>query len=186
MDKFAGASASVKVRGATSRTIKLQRGVRQGDPDSPNEFIAVADIVATAMDQRGARLTPAELMERAVGGGAERGDEPAVLLLFADDVLIGARDTATVAKVAERGARALAVLGMSVATSASKHALLCNTSENPSPSIRLTFPTERARVNVQRRIKDAIGRIGQSLPEVGRHLEATVRTGTFCVYDPRR
>ena len=57
MDKFAGASASVKVRGATSRTIKLQRGVRQGDPDSPNEFIAVADIVATAMDQRGARPT---------------------------------------------------------------------------------------------------------------------------------
>ncbi|MCC6622936.1 MAG: AAA family ATPase [Deltaproteobacteria bacterium] len=45
---------------------------------------------------------------------------------------------------------------------------------------------ERARVNVQRRLKDAIARIAEALPEVGRHLEGAVRTGTFCVYAPRR
>jgi hypothetical protein len=43
---------------------------------------------------------------------------------------------------------------------------------------------ERARVNVQRRLKDAIRRIGEQDPGLGRYLEATVRTGTYCVYQP--
>jgi hypothetical protein len=43
---------------------------------------------------------------------------------------------------------------------------------------------ERARVNAQRRITDAIKRIGEQCPALGRHLAATVRTGTFCWYDP--
>jgi hypothetical protein len=43
---------------------------------------------------------------------------------------------------------------------------------------------ERARTNVQRRITDAIKRIAAVCPEVGRHLSATVRTGTTCWYDP--
>jgi hypothetical protein len=43
---------------------------------------------------------------------------------------------------------------------------------------------ERARVNAQRRLTDAIKRIGESCPKLGRHLAATVRTGTFCWYDP--
>jgi len=45
---------------------------------------------------------------------------------------------------------------------------------------------ERARINVQRRIKDAIGRIETLSPSAGRHLQWAVRTGTFCVYDPPR
>jgi hypothetical protein len=44
--------------------------------------------------------------------------------------------------------------------------------------------SERARVNVQRRIKDAVRRIAEQCPEAGRHLEWAVRTGTFCSYDP--
>jgi len=44
--------------------------------------------------------------------------------------------------------------------------------------------TERARVNVQRRIKDAVARISASDAALGRHLERSVRTGTFCVFRP--
>ncbi len=43
---------------------------------------------------------------------------------------------------------------------------------------------ERARTAVTARIKDAIRRIGAAHPELGRHLARSVRTGTFCVYDP--
>jgi hypothetical protein len=43
---------------------------------------------------------------------------------------------------------------------------------------------ERARVNVQRRIKDAIRRLASADPELGRYLDATIRTGTFCGYFP--
>jgi hypothetical protein len=42
---------------------------------------------------------------------------------------------------------------------------------------------ERARVNVQRRLRDAIRRIGAQEPELARHLEWAVKTGTFCRYE---
>jgi hypothetical protein len=41
---------------------------------------------------------------------------------------------------------------------------------------------ERARVNVTRRLRDAIARIGEQLPEAGRYLDTTVKTGTYCKY----
>jgi hypothetical protein len=43
---------------------------------------------------------------------------------------------------------------------------------------------ERARINVQRRIKDTISRIAEHAPELGLYLDATVRTGTYCSYQP--
>jgi hypothetical protein len=43
---------------------------------------------------------------------------------------------------------------------------------------------ERARVNVQRRVTDALRRIAEAAPRLGKHLTATVRTGTFCAYVP--
>jgi hypothetical protein len=43
---------------------------------------------------------------------------------------------------------------------------------------------ERARVNVRRRIKDAIERIEEQLPGAGRYLENTVKTGSYCRYSP--
>ena len=42
--------------------------------------------------------------------------------------------------------------------------------------------TERARVNVQRRVKDAIARIAEADEDLGRFFERTVRTGTFCCF----
>jgi hypothetical protein len=44
--------------------------------------------------------------------------------------------------------------------------------------------SERARVNVQRRIKDALVRIGREDPELARYLSLCVRTGTFSVFEP--
>ncbi len=43
---------------------------------------------------------------------------------------------------------------------------------------------ERARVTVQRRIREAIKKIAEHDAELGRHLDWTVRTGTFCAYEP--
>jgi tetratricopeptide (TPR) repeat protein len=45
---------------------------------------------------------------------------------------------------------------------------------------RSTGPAERARVNVQRRLKDAIARISECDAELGRYLEKAVVTGTYC------
>jgi tetratricopeptide (TPR) repeat protein len=43
---------------------------------------------------------------------------------------------------------------------------------------------ERARVNVTRAIRTVLRRIDARDAELGKHLKATIRTGTFCVYDP--
>ncbi len=45
---------------------------------------------------------------------------------------------------------------------------------------------ERARINVQRRLRDAIQRIENELPDLGRHLSWAVKTGVFCSYSPDR
>ena len=47
-------------------------------------------------------------------------------------------------------------------------------------------PAERARTTVTSRIRDAMARVEREHPELGRHLRASVRTGTFCVYAPER
>jgi hypothetical protein len=43
---------------------------------------------------------------------------------------------------------------------------------------------ERARISVTRAIRSAIERIGEQNPALGHHLDATVRTGTYCSYRP--
>jgi tetratricopeptide (TPR) repeat protein len=43
---------------------------------------------------------------------------------------------------------------------------------------------ERARVNVTRAIRSALDRIGEQSESLGRHFDATIRTGTFCSYGP--
>jgi tetratricopeptide (TPR) repeat protein len=43
---------------------------------------------------------------------------------------------------------------------------------------------ERARITVQRRIRQAIKKIAVHDAELGRHLDAAIRTGTFCAYEP--
>lgn len=47
--------------------------------------------------------------------------------------------------------------------------------------------SERARVSVTRAIRTALVRIAEHSPALGDHLDATIRTGTFCSYmpDPR-
>jgi hypothetical protein len=45
-------------------------------------------------------------------------------------------------------------------------------------------PTERMRKAVTYRIRHAISRVAEAHPELGRHLRASVRTGTWCSYTP--
>jgi hypothetical protein len=54
-----------------------------------------------------------------------------------------------------------------------------------SPSGSATGPAaERARVNVTRAIRSAIGRIAAQEPELGHLLQGAIRTGSQCVYCP--
>ena len=43
---------------------------------------------------------------------------------------------------------------------------------------------ERARVSVTKALRGAIRRIGEHDPALGEHLQRSVRTGSFCAYDP--
>ncbi|MGE0550530.1 MAG: AAA family ATPase [Kofleriaceae bacterium] len=51
---------------------------------------------------------------------------------------------------------------------------------------RVARAAERARQNVRRRLADAMRRIEEACPTIGRHLAAAVRTGTTSTYDPAR
>jgi hypothetical protein len=53
-------------------------------------------------------------------------------------------------------------------------------------SRRTSSATERVRKTVRFRINAALQRIATVHPELGRHLEHSVRTGTFCRYDPEQ
>ncbi len=44
--------------------------------------------------------------------------------------------------------------------------------------------SERARINVGRRVREALGNIATAAPCLGRHLDASIRTGTQCGYFP--
>jgi tetratricopeptide (TPR) repeat protein len=44
---------------------------------------------------------------------------------------------------------------------------------------------ERARTTVQKRLRNAIQRIEDNLPDLATHLDQTIRTGAFCGYLPR-
>ena len=45
---------------------------------------------------------------------------------------------------------------------------------------------ERARVNVQRRLAEAVRRIEEASPSLGEHLRRAIRTGVYCSYSPDR
>jgi hypothetical protein len=49
---------------------------------------------------------------------------------------------------------------------------------------RTAGAAERARTAVQKRLRGVIQRIEEELPELGRHLDQTIRTGAFCGYLP--
>jgi hypothetical protein len=53
-----------------------------------------------------------------------------------------------------------------------------------SPRALANTAAERARKAVTARIRDAIRRITEAHPELGAHLDRTVRTGTICRYEP--
>jgi hypothetical protein len=52
---------------------------------------------------------------------------------------------------------------------------------------RAASASERARASVTRAVRKAMARIGEHHPQLGEHLNRTIRTGTYCAYlpDPR-
>jgi tetratricopeptide (TPR) repeat protein len=56
-------------------------------------------------------------------------------------------------------------------------------SASPSPA---TAIGDRARRLVALRIRTGLDRIDEALPALGRHLRRSIRTGTFCLYEPER
>jgi hypothetical protein len=52
---------------------------------------------------------------------------------------------------------------------------------------RAASSSERARVAVTRAVRQAMSRIAEHDPQLGEHLDRTVRTGAYCAYfpDPR-
>jgi hypothetical protein len=51
-------------------------------------------------------------------------------------------------------------------------------------SRKASSTAEKARINVRKRILDAVNRIREHSPALAKHLERSVRTGVFCSYDP--
>ena len=51
-------------------------------------------------------------------------------------------------------------------------------------SRRIGDPVERARKTVSTRIRRAIAAVGRAHPELGRHLERSIDTGSWCAYQP--
>jgi hypothetical protein len=49
---------------------------------------------------------------------------------------------------------------------------------------RAASTSERARVSVTRAVRHAMIRVGEHHPELGEHLDRTIRTGTYCAYTP--
>lgn len=53
-----------------------------------------------------------------------------------------------------------------------------------SATRRTVSPAERARQSVTKAMKSAAARITEHSPALGRHLASTIRTGTYCIYQP--
>jgi hypothetical protein len=51
-------------------------------------------------------------------------------------------------------------------------------------SRRLGSVAEKARSAVTWRLRSAIRKIAEAHPALGRHLDNSIRTGTYCAYEP--
>jgi len=49
---------------------------------------------------------------------------------------------------------------------------------------RAASTSERARASVTRAVRQGMARVGEHHPELGEHLDRTIRTGTYCAYVP--
>jgi hypothetical protein len=57
-------------------------------------------------------------------------------------------------------------------------------SELSEPAAAKGPAAERARLNVTRAVRTAIGRIGDQEAELGHLLQSAIRTGSSCAYEP--
>lgn len=125
------------------------------------------------------------VLELAGGEGADAGDGGELLDARA---IASYRGRATELREALEEAEACNDLGRVASARAELDALTDEIARSVglgSRSRRAAGAVERARVNVQRRLRDATGRIAALDPELGTHLEWAVRTGTLCRYRTR-
>ncbi len=180
-------SHGVSVRAPSALAVRFER-------DSAGWNVGRGSVVVTVKDSRGMQLL-ARLVERP-------DEEIHVLALAGGDETTGVPESSAGEMLDERARRAyrqrLADLeeALSEAEShanASRAAALQREREAILAELaravglggrprRAGSVTERARVNVQRRIKDAVTRIAEVDEDLGRFFERTVRTGTFCCF----
>ena len=70
---------------------------------------------------------------------------------------------------------------LAAAVARAERDVLCAELANPEVDA-----TDRARRLVALRIRTALDQVDRALPALGRHLRRSVRTGTFCCYEPER
>jgi small-conductance mechanosensitive channel len=77
--------------------------------------------------------------------------------------------------------------GRSEALQAERQALLAELRKATGLAGRtreVSLEAERARVNVTRTLRATLDRISQAAPRAGAHLQASIRTGRACRYEP--
>jgi predicted ATPase len=118
---------------------------------------------------------------RAVSGDAGAAIDPAARDAYRRRVeeLRGVIDDAQAGGDPERAARAREELEFIARELAAAYGLR-------GTARRLDDPAERARKAVTNRIRDSLARIEAGQPALGRHLKASIRTGSFCSYQPER
>lgn len=143
--------------------------------------VAVDDDVARVPDSRGMQLL-ARLVERS-------GEELHVLTLASDvDGALSDTDAGATldAEAVDAYRTRLRELGTSSAEQRERRMLERELSRAVGLRgvRRVGSASERARVNVQRRLRDAVHRIGVVAPALGAYFERALRTGTYCCFRP--
>ncbi|MEX2539997.1 MAG: AAA family ATPase [Actinomycetota bacterium] len=146
----------------------------------PGREIHALDLVTTPSAHGRTPLTADEGLSPGYGGSDEQLDEQArgayrARIIELRDDLDGAEAVNDVA----RAERARTELDMLTAALASAYGL-------GGRRRRSGDPAERARKAVTERIRDSLRRISDAHSSLGRHLDRSVNTGTFCSYTPDR
>ena len=180
------------------------RADRDGEP---NEFRRDGEVWTLAFAGRRAQLRDAkglrdlavllaapgrEVAATELVAGVHGGEATAIAALGADPVLDDRARAAYRARLADLDdelaqADAHHDIGRSARLAAERDALideLARATGLGGRRRRLGDAAERARTTVTARIRDAIGRIERAHPELGRHLRASIVTGTRCAYRP--
>jgi hypothetical protein len=177
--KREGASWRVS-RGATSAMVKDSRGMQLlaqlvERPDEEVHVLALASDDGTAVPESSA----GELLDETARLAYKRR-----LAQLDEDLEAAERESHSTSEQSERGVANAARLAKHRREKEAILAELARAVGLGGRTRQAGSATERARINVQRRLKDAIARIGEAEIGLGRFFEKAVRTGTYCTFRP--